>query len=257
MNEVEQQNEGNLLFGIIGAFIGALVAAIPWVLMYVYGKMILSVLAIIIAAGALYGYKIFKGPLDKKLPIIISITSVVSVIISTLIIIPALLLVKEGAEVNKESFMLLYEYEPFVEALTKDLIISIVFTILGISGVVSTIKKQVNNHEEVKIELRNDSIQGNNFNAQIEIAREAFTNLNALAKEGAVTKEEILAELNADNGKQIFNSLKAAQIIKKYNGKYYFSESFAKSIFKRFLVLYGKIMLWIIIIFIIIMLIAI
>lgn len=143
---------------------------------------------------------------------------------------------------------MLYEYEPFVEALTKDLIISIIFTILGISGVISTIKRQIVNKEDVRIELKNNSIQENNFNNQIDIARETFTKLDAINKEKAVTKEEILAELNVDNAKQLFNSLKMAQIIKKYNGKYYFNESYANSTLKRFLVLFGKIMLWMIII---------
>ena len=42
--------------GIIGALLGGLIASIPWILMYVYGEMMLSLLAIIIALGALKGY---------------------------------------------------------------------------------------------------------------------------------------------------------------------------------------------------------
>ena len=43
--------------GIIGALIGGIIASIPWVLVYVYGNMMLSLLAVLIAAGEFYGYK--------------------------------------------------------------------------------------------------------------------------------------------------------------------------------------------------------
>ena len=59
--------------GIIGGLIGGLIASIPWILMYVYGNMILSLLAIVIAIGVLKGYQLFKGKVDNKLPIIIII----------------------------------------------------------------------------------------------------------------------------------------------------------------------------------------
>lgn len=87
--------EKSYLTGIIGALLGGFIATIPWVLMYVYGGMILSLLAIIIALGALKGYQLFNGKVDNKLPFIIAVISVLAVTVSTFVIIPYLLILKE------------------------------------------------------------------------------------------------------------------------------------------------------------------
>ena len=46
--------------GILGALLGGIVASIPWILVYVYANMIYSILAVIIAMGALKGYQLFQ-----------------------------------------------------------------------------------------------------------------------------------------------------------------------------------------------------
>ena len=130
--------------GILGGVIGGIIATIPWILMYVYGEMILSLLAILIAMGVLKGYQLFKGKVDKKLPIIIIVISLLCVTISTLVVIPLLLLAKENLPSNFENLKVLYENETFQTALFKDFAISVVFTALGISGVISNVKKQLN-----------------------------------------------------------------------------------------------------------------
>ena len=50
----------NYTKGIIGAFIGGLIASIPWILLYIYGGMMSSYFAFIIGIGALKGYQ-YKG----------------------------------------------------------------------------------------------------------------------------------------------------------------------------------------------------
>lgn len=134
--------KNNNLFAIFGAFIGGVVATIPWVFMYVYGNMILSLLATLIAFGVLKGYKLFKGTNENILPKLIIIISLVCVTIATLIVIPLMLLAKENLNVNFENLKLLYSDGAFLGAIIKDYIISIFFTILGISGVVSSLKKK-------------------------------------------------------------------------------------------------------------------
>lgn len=242
-----KQNKNNIVLGIIGALIGGFVASIPWILVYVYGNMIFSALAIIIAAGALFGYKKFNGPTIKSLPAIISVISLFCVIISTLVIIPLLIIKQEGLEMTIANLKLLYEFEPFVNEIMKDLAISILFTFLGISGIVSNLKRQITTGEEVTLSLKNNSSPVNNeFTANIEFARERFTKLNALSKENAISKEAVMQEL--DNDTKAFNSLKNAQIIRKYKGNYWFDEKSADSLLRRFLILYAKIMLVIILI---------
>ena len=107
----------NYVLGIIGGLIGGFIASIPWVLMYVYGNMILSLLAILIALGALKGYQIFKGKEDKNLPIFIIIISVIVVTIATLIIIPKLLIIKDG---NSITLTDLYNNSEFKNAIIKE-----------------------------------------------------------------------------------------------------------------------------------------
>ena len=141
--------------GILGGVIGGIIATIPWILMYVYGEMILSLLAILIAMGVLKGYQLFKGKVDKKLPIIIIVISLLCV---TLVVIPLLLLAKENLPSNFENLKVLYENETFQTALFKDFAISVVFTALGISGVISNVKKQLNEgkSENIKATIKEE-----------------------------------------------------------------------------------------------------
>lgn len=231
--------------GIIGALLGGLIASIPWILMYVYGEMMLSLLAIIIALGALKGYQLLNGKIDEKLPTIISIVSIICVTISTLIIIPFLSLAKEGIEMSLENFEMLYYYEPFLNAIIKDYIISLLFTILGISGVINYIRKQVYDGKTSDIKV---NLTSNPNKEQQETIKNIFTELNALDKNNAVTKEVIFDKLSSSDLKLLFNNLKYQQIIMKYKGKYYYSLENEKSFAKRFLLLFTKMMLIIILI---------
>lgn len=134
------EEKNNYLQGIVGAIIGGLIATIPWILVYVYGKMLFSILAMLIALGAYKGYTLFKGKITKKTPIIIAIISFALVIISTLVIIPIWLMAKEGVVINIDNFKAVYSNSNFVSAIIRDLVISILFTFLGIGGVISNIK---------------------------------------------------------------------------------------------------------------------
>lgn len=238
----------NYITGIIGALIGGLVASIPWILMYVYGEMILSLLAIIIAMGALKGYQLLKGKIDGKLPMIIIVVSVVCVTISTLLIIPCLLMAKEGIEISLENLELLYEYDEFANAIMKDYIISLLFTFLGISGVVKSIKKQVYEGETKEIKL---DFNTNQNKEQVEAIKNAFIKLNALDKTSATSKENIFNELENSDLKVLFSTLRQQQIIRKYKGNYYYSLKNEESVLRRFLLIFSKIMLIILAIFLI------
>ena len=57
--KTKTQLSGNYITGIIGLILGGLIATIPWILVYVYGDMMFSVLSVFIAAGEFYGYKLF------------------------------------------------------------------------------------------------------------------------------------------------------------------------------------------------------
>lgn len=223
----ETSSKGSYLTGILGAIVGGAIATIPWVLVYIYGGMMFSILAALIAAGELYGYKIAKGKINKKLPIILMVIALIIVTVTTLVIIPTLLIAKEGIAVNLTNISRLYENGEFATAMMKDFIISVIFTILGASIVTANIKKQLENNEgqDVKLNLNNKEEKNEIKKATIELMKPIFTKYEATAPEKAMLKDEVIAEIDDKRkAKYSFNYLKQLGIIKKYKGKYYYSE---------------------------------
>ena len=223
----ETSSKGSYLTGILGAIVGGAIATIPWVLVYIYGEMMFSILAALIAAGELYGYKIAKGKITKKLPIILMVIALIIVTVTTLVIIPTLLIAKEGIAVNLTNISRLYENGEFATAMMKDFIISVIFTILGASIVTANIKKQLENNEgqDVKLNLNNKEEKNEIKKATIELMKPIFTKYEATAPEKAMLKDEVIAEIDDKRkAKYSFNYLKQLGIIKKYKGKYYYSE---------------------------------
>ena len=215
---MEEKQKGYLL-GIVGALIGGLIGTIPWIILYVYANMIYSLLAFIVAMAALKGYELFKGKVDKKLPYIIGAISIICITIATLVIIPNLLLVKEIGTTSLANFKLLYADSEFAGAIIGDYIMSLLFTILGISGVFASIKKQVNNGSQ-KIDLNyNENAVSDEDRTQI---KEIFVKYNALDKHNAISKETILRE-NEDLEEKI-NYLVSIGIIKIYKKEYYYNK---------------------------------
>jgi len=126
--------------GIIGAIIGAFIASLPWLLMYVYGGWIIALLALPIAIAAEFGYRKMKGEPTKHLALIIAIITVVVVLVQNFLIIPLFLLNKEGLPANLDMLKFLYQNSEFTSAMIKDGAISIFFAILGISGIYKKMK---------------------------------------------------------------------------------------------------------------------
>lgn len=55
-----EEVNNNRLIAIIISLIGGIIGTIPWVLVYVYGNMIVAILAVFIAMAAWKGYKLAK-----------------------------------------------------------------------------------------------------------------------------------------------------------------------------------------------------
>lgn len=223
----EKSVKGSYLTGILGAIVGGAIATIPWVLVYIYGEMMFSILAVLIAAGELYGYKIAKGKINKKLPIILMVIALIIVTVTTLVIIPTLLIAKEGIAVNLTNISRLYENSEFATAMMKDFIISLIFTILGASIVTANIKKQLENNDgqDVKLNFNNKEKANEIKKATIELIKPIFIKYEATEQGKAMLKDEVIAEIDDKRkAKYSFNYLKQMGIIKKYKGKYYYSE---------------------------------
>jgi len=236
--------KNNRVLGILCAVLGGLIGALPWVLMYVYGGMILAILSILIAFGALKGYQLAKGPVDKSLPWLIGGITILMVVFATLVIIPCLLLQKEGLSISITNLEVLYNHDEFMKALMGDLVISIMFAILGISGVFANLKRQVAGGEDVSIDINTSVVNKDD----VDTIKKAFEKYNAFDKYNAVSKDEILVDSNME---YVFNNLRGQQIIKKYKGKYYFSEKAQNSFLYRFISIYAKVLLIIIIVIVV------
>lgn len=155
------------------------------------------------------------------------VIALIIVTVTTLVIIPTLLIAKEGIAVNLTNISRLYENGEFATAMMKDFIISVIFTILGASIVTANIKKQLENNEgqDVKLNLNNKEEKNEIKKATIELMKPIFTKYEATAPEKAMLKDEVIAEIDDKRkAKYSFNYLKQLGIIKKYKGKYYYSE---------------------------------
>lgn len=237
---MENEVKNNYFIGIIGALIGAFIGAIPWILMYVFANMMYAILAILIVICSFYGYKITKAKIDKKLPIILSITSFVSITITMFVIIPICMMIQNGVEVSIGTLQFIYSYDQFLTAIVGDYIISLLFCIAIISGIIINLNKQIKNgveSKDIKI-ISQDSGNGTYSKEEIEIVKNAFEKNDCMNKNHTISKELILEDLerNFDNEKatKIFDYLKIQQIIKKKSGKYYFSEKAQKSALYRY-----------------------
>ena len=227
--DVVKTKNNRFILGVVLAFIGAMVATIPWVVAYVHFNLMWSALAIIIAIGAFLGYKISKATIDKKLPIVIIIVSLISITISTLVIIPLLLISQEGLEMSIENLKFLYGYDEFKSAIIQDYIISLVFTILGISGTVASLNNQIKGGVAQKdIKIMNNS-QNLVKEESLKKVKDAFIKYNAIDEMHKIDKTEILNEIEDTEKVTAFNYLKNSGIIKKSKGKYYYSEEAEKN----------------------------
>lgn len=207
--------ENNYFKGILGALLGGLIASIPWILVYVYANMIYSILAVIIAMGALKGYQLFKGKVDRKLPIIIVVVSLLSITISTLVIIPCLLISKNSGTINIANLQLLYSNSEFIKALIGDYVISVLFTILGISGIVSSIRRQIIDSEDGNV---NFNFNNGNNKKDREKVKDYFLVRNAIRESAAIKVEE-----SADINFNTLNLLLSQRIVLQKDDKYYYS----------------------------------
>ena len=221
--ELKKVNKLNYITGILGAIVGGFIGAVPWILAYIYGNMMIAVLAIFIAGGAYYGYKLCKGKVTKNLPIIIMLISIIIVAITSLLIIPVILLHTEGLNVNTETIKYLYQDSEFTAAILKDTIIAVVFTIIGGGVITANIKKEleggtIDNKEQNPEELKKLKEQA------IEKIKPIFEKYNAISKEHTIEKIELEAELEEKGiDKKLLDILKSVEIVKKEKGRFYYN----------------------------------
>ena len=213
------KKSNNYFKSILGGVLGALLFGIPWVLVYVYGGYILSILALLIAFGAFKFYKLFGGIVTKKTGLIITIISLLTVTFLTLVVIPNMLLLKDGYLINLSNFKILYNSKDFVSSLMRDYAISLVFTGLGISGIIANINKEAY-IKNTKTE--EEYLDNKDSDEQIKEIRKIYEKYNAINKENAIPNSVLFSEMNAINKNLLLNKIINEGLIVKHKGKTYF-----------------------------------
>ena len=168
------------VFSILGSIIGAIIFSIPWIISYVYLNYMVVVLASLIGFGALWFYKLFKGEVNKNTVYVIITASFIAITLSTFVIIPLMLMAKENIIISFSNFKNIYSLDNFLSSLIGDYIISLLFTILGISGIIRSIKNKDNK----------DNI---NKEYSIEDVKKIYEEYNAFSKDKAI-KNDILVK---------------------------------------------------------------
>ena len=208
--------------GIIGALLGALIFSIPWVIVYVYLNYILSILALLIAYGSLLFYKKFGGVITKKTSVLITISSLLAITVSTFLIMPILLIAKEGNGLDLSYLEVLYASKEFTSALTHDYIISVIFTFLGIGGIIANINKEAYTN---KIDTSNanseEDITKATLEEQIKYIEKIYEKYDAFSKEKAVPSNVITLDLS--NKVSLFYKMKKLGyiVVSSFNKTYF------------------------------------
>lgn len=152
----KKKKKGSYITGTIGAIIGAIIAAIPWVLIYFYTNAVAVILAMLIVGGAFLGYKVFKGKVGKALPIIITVISLIVITLIITVISPIILMYSQGEMVSFETLLELYTSKRtnVITAILQDLAISLLFMIIALIVVIRSvwgkIKAEIENTEQTK-----------------------------------------------------------------------------------------------------------
>ena len=219
---MEEKVKKRYVIGTFGALIGAFIGTIPWILAYVFGDVIYALLSIVIVIGAFYGYKITKAKINKKLPIILSIVSFIAISVTMLVIIPIILMNKSNIPLTWEYFQAVYAESTISTAILKDYIISLLFCLIVIGGIIVNLNKQIKHGVADKdIKIVTQSVENDRFSKEdIDTARDIFEKNDALSKKHCITKdliiEELQREFGTEKGKQIFEYLKIEGVIKYF-----------------------------------------
>ena len=205
---------------IIGAFIGGLIFSIPWVLVYVLGNYIMSILAFLIATGAYIFYKKFGGEVTKKTSFTIGVISLIIVTFLVFIVLPLALMVNEGHGFNFAYLGVLYSDSKFVSAIISDYVVSVIFTLLGISGVVAAINKDAYG-------VINDSeyLEEDDEEKVIKELKKVYDYYKAYDKKTAIPDSVLFSNIKVKNpAKFKGNYIKRGVIVLASANKTYFDE---------------------------------
>lgn len=143
------------LKGLIGALIGGIIGSIPWVALSVFNNTMYAILTVLIGLGAVKGYQILNGKISKLTPWLIGAVCLIVMTLSSFVFIPCVAFMKEGYPVTIANLKLVYDN--LMSDLVLDYVVGIVFTFLGVSGIINQMSQQIKanggNPDDVKFEF--------------------------------------------------------------------------------------------------------
>lgn len=212
------------LRGIIGAVIGGLVGAIPWVALAILNDTMYALLTALIGMGAAKGYEMANGKMGKYTPWIIGAVCLLIITIINFIAMPIFLLIEESLPVTMANFSLLYQTA--LKEMIIDYVVALVFTIACTSGMIMQIFKTINANKD-----NEDNVKFQYFNNGIETSevKKYFLDKDATSEQKAI-------ELNGTedlNDSQIDALLRNKTLVITSDNKYYYDTAREDKLKKR------------------------
>ena len=239
-----EENNNGYVIGLIGAVVGAIVGAIPYIVIYTQFEYIVEFLTFLIPAASFYGYKIANGVMNRKIILFITIISFIIFTVFQLFLAPLWMLRMEGFSASIANLKFLYASSEFSNAMTHDYLIGLLFTVIGIVVIAININQALKggeNPQEIKL-------TGNMLNEQDNDLINTLIAMQAVDKYSAVEKDVLQTEMGSAFSSTAFRKLRMQQIIRKKKGKFYFSQKAKDSFLYRFALIYGKVLLFVLLI---------
>ena len=194
--------------------LGGLIFSIPWLLVYVFLNLSVGYLDCLIVFGIVLGYKLVNKDIynDTKTRIYLIISSCLIALLNVLVLMPIIVMIKEGTGVTLESFKVLYTNKEFLCAVVLDVILALLMVLAP------SIFFQV--------DFKNIKTDKPDIQTFIDELEKIFNNHGATTKETAVSKKIIkddISNLEISKFKKLFymDAIKS-RYIKTTKGKWYF-----------------------------------
>ena len=143
-NVIQEMEHKDCFFGYLGAFIGGLIAAFPWLLIYYYFSANVPLAALLIPIGCAKEYKFFKGIVNEHTSRNIVIMAIVVFCLTIFAIFPYLIenLTDENA---KQTFE-----EDIIETMDSSIVFFIIGTVIAIKEINVMLKRYSSTNGMIK-----------------------------------------------------------------------------------------------------------
>lgn len=127
--------------GIFGAFIGAAIGSIPWVIVELSIGLFAAVLGILIGYSAFFFYKKFGGAVTPKTKYVILIATIFGVLFTN-ILIASYIIVQAGGAIVLENYLYIYTETDVALPLLQDLGLGLLISLFALPAVLRKVRSE-------------------------------------------------------------------------------------------------------------------